>query len=863
MEICKPFKSVCLGVFFSIQIFVFNSARADETDPNKTKVPFSVNNENLTVWNGENYVPFFIKGINLGVSIPGTFPGQLAASKDQYVRWIEGICDVGFNCIRVYTLHYPRFYEAVNEFNLSNPKSPIFIIHGIWLSEEQPDYTNDLYELSNDFNQEIKDVVDCIHGNKTIAQRFGKAYGSYSTDISPWIISYIIGREIHPAEVLKTNADHPDETSFTGSIFNITSASPTEVWASRHLELLVSYERENYSTERPVSISSWPTLDPLNHPTESNSDDIGSEDIASLDLSTLDFTNAPAGFFVSYHAYPYYPDFISEDPNYQQFSDPIGSNSYLGYITDLKNYYENIPVLIAEIGTPSSWGIAHYSSNGMNHGGNSEVEQGLNFLRLLDNMKEANCAGGIQFSWIDEWFKRTWITDPIDFNPEARILWHNITAAEQNYGLIAFRQSEINYTELENFGNDEPIQSIHTATDYDFFNIRLHLKNELSNIDTIWLAIDTYDASVGESILPTGTTISNRAEFALRITNYSAELYVTEAYDLFGLWHNVSEANQLFHSTISDGKAWNLVRWKNNDKNHEIQYVGNLKTRRTELPPSSLDAVIISNDSIDIHLPWSLLQITDPANSKVMNDDRSTTEVEEAISDGIGLSVLHNGVLLESNRRHVWSWGVPTNYVEVKKQSYYITQDGLTRFNNEPIAYVDHYTLNQDENLVVEAENGLLSNDFDFDGNSLLSELSEFCNNGFVFLSEDGSFEYIPDTGYSGQDSFSYRAFDKGGHSIKTRVTLDITSITSVTDFTKEQITANVYPNPTSNFLNIELANNDPCLIRLINLNGSIIYQKKVQNSKHIIDVHSLTKGSYLLNIQTSTNLLTKKIIIN
>jgi len=237
-------------------------------------------------------------------------------------------------------------------------------------------------------------------------------------------------------------------------------------------------------------------------------------------------------------------------------------------------------------------------------------------------MKEVKCAGGIQFSWI---------TDPIDFNPEAKILWHNIAAAEQNYGLIAFRQSEIYYSELANFGNDKPITSIQTATDYDFFNIRLHLEKELSNIDTIWLAIDTYDVSLGESTLPTGKTISNRAEFALRITNYSAELYVTEAYDLFGLWHNAVEPNQLFHSNVSDGGAWNLVRWKNNDKNYEIQYVVNLKTRRTELPPSSLDAVIISNDSIDIHLPWSLLQVTDPANSKVMNDDRSTHQQQKKL----------------------------------------------------------------------------------------------------------------------------------------------------------------------------------------------------------------------------------------
>lgn len=40
----------------------------------------------------------------------------------------------------------------------------------------------------------------------------------------------------------------------------------------------------------------------------------------------------------------------------------------------------------------------------------------------------------MQFAWIDEWFKRTWITDPIDYLGERRPLWHNATAAEQNFG---------------------------------------------------------------------------------------------------------------------------------------------------------------------------------------------------------------------------------------------------------------------------------------------------------------------------------------------------------------------------------------------------------------------------------------------
>jgi hypothetical protein len=57
---------------------------------------------------------------------------------------------------------------------------------------------------------------------------------------------------------------------------------------------------------------------------------------------------------------------------------------------------------------------------------------------IARNHQECRECGGIQFSWIDEWLKRTWITDPIDNIAESRILWHNVAAAEQNYGLVSF-----------------------------------------------------------------------------------------------------------------------------------------------------------------------------------------------------------------------------------------------------------------------------------------------------------------------------------------------------------------------------------------------------------------------------------------
>jgi hypothetical protein len=449
--------------------------------PEDSAVPFSTDSTHITIWNGTEYVPFFLKGMNLGVAVPGTFPGQLAATRQQYASWFKEIKETGFNSIRLYTLHYPRFYEVLDSFNRDNPQNPLLFFQGVWLNEQLPNYEDDLFFMADTFRAEIEENVDCVHGNRLISVRQGKAFGDYSHDVSKWCLGYIIGREVHPGEVLTTNQNHPGIDNFEGNHFSINYASASEVWFTEKLNHLVDYEVQTYNIQRPVSVSSWPTLDPLNHPEEPND----YEDSASLDFSKIVSENAPAGMFISYHAYPYYPDFISVQSNYQDYNDNYGPNSYLGYLTELKSHYEKFPVIIAEYGVPSSWGIAHYATSGINHGGFDEQRQGEANIRMLKTMEQSGCGGGIQFAWIDEWFKRTWITDPVDYDPQSRILWHNISAAEQNYGVLKFEKTN-DFTSLKKFDESSAVTEIKADANYAFFELELGLRNPLDIPDDLF-----------------------------------------------------------------------------------------------------------------------------------------------------------------------------------------------------------------------------------------------------------------------------------------------------------------------------------------------------------------------------------------
>src|SRR3989449_8325214 len=72
----------------------------------------------------------------------------------------------------------------------------------------------------------------------------------------------------------------------------------------------------------------------------------------------------------------------------------------------------------------------------MHHGGHDEQAMAPLDARLAREIREAGAAGGILFSWLDEWFKHTWVTIDLELPPERTRLWHNVMNAEQNYGLL-------------------------------------------------------------------------------------------------------------------------------------------------------------------------------------------------------------------------------------------------------------------------------------------------------------------------------------------------------------------------------------------------------------------------------------------
>jgi VCBS repeat-containing protein len=77
-----------------------------------------------------------------------------------------------------------------------------------------------------------------------------------------------------------------------------------------------------------------------------------------------------------------------------------------------------------------------------------------------------------------------------------------------------------------------------------------------------------------------------------------------------------------------------------------------------------------------------------------------------------------------------------------------------------PFGLDTFYSVSTGGSLSVTADNGVLANVYAVQGASLTAVLDSSPSHGSLSLNSDGSFSYIPNSGYSGQDSFSVRPSD-------------------------------------------------------------------------------------------------------
>jgi hypothetical protein len=376
---------------------------------------------------GGAFAPRFWAGVNLGATIPGHDPGELAITRSEYDRWLGEVGVLGVRVVRVYTLLPPAFYEGLASYDRKHPRAPLWLLQGIYLDQDRLDSVHNAYDrtLTAETDRDIRDAVAALHGNARIPARPGLASGRYRASVSEWLLGWSFGVEWDPTTTMLTDVENADVPRFHGTYFTATdNATPMESWIAARLDLLAT-EEARLGWSRPLTFTNWVTTDPLSHPAEP----LATEDEVSVDATHVLATSRwPGGTFASYHVYPYYPDFLS-----------LGAESYTGYLQRLRAYHAAAgqSTMITEFGVPSSYGIEHTGPLGRDQGALSETRAGQIDAAMMSEIKGAGMTGGVLFEWADEWFKRAWNTEAIDLPVDRRRLWRNPLVPEEYYGVIA------------------------------------------------------------------------------------------------------------------------------------------------------------------------------------------------------------------------------------------------------------------------------------------------------------------------------------------------------------------------------------------------------------------------------------------
>lgn len=637
--------------FWFVFVYESNPRPVSETEAGVKRVA-TVRDGDTAIYDGDSWESRFWTGINLGATTPGHFPGELSPSKEDYLRWFPKMKEMNIDMLRVYTILPPHFYEALEEFN-SGRDDPLWLTQGIWSPEEEligEDKTGrDAYEddISKAFDAEIQDAVGAVNGDVEIAPEYGKASGKYTTDVSPYILGWILDTEWHPYAVQTTDEAHAGDPLYTGKYFTTTQeASPFESWLASKLDLLAKEEMK-YGWQHPVSFTNWLTADPLEHPNEP----FEKEDLVTVDPMHLEPTEEwTAGYFAAYHAYPYYPDFLRYDTKYQDYRNADGEiDPYAGYLDELQSHHKNLPLIIAEFGVPSPRGLAHRGPLGRDQGMHSEKEQGRMDAAMLSNMRQEGLDGGILFAWQDEWFKYTWDTLDLELPDKRRDLWRNRLTNEEHFGVLAVEPGESAEDMIQLDGDLSDFENAEDSEQESYPDFDLTVSHDEASLYLLFdkkqgdwnFSEDELDVRFGslpdgsDTAAPVpGASFEDGIQFLLRMRGEDqTRLLVDSAYDQH-TWLYTERLDMLPDKNggakerrVGDFLPWKLAvsrELKLPQTGETIPFeefnAGFMRSGITDPESPDFDNLAdwyADGDILEVRIPWMLLGYTDPSSRKV------------------------------------------------------------------------------------------------------------------------------------------------------------------------------------------------------------------------------------------------------
>jgi tetratricopeptide (TPR) repeat protein len=424
-----------------------------------------------------------------------------------------------------------------------------------------------------------------------------------------------------------------------------------------------------------------------------------------------------AGYFSAYNVLPYYPDFLNHDPRYQAVRDAEGSNPFLGYLQDLKASHRGIPLIVAGYGMSTSLGIGHFSPAGFDEGGKTEDQQGQLLARFTRNIRDAGAAGGMVFEWLDQWFRRSWIEGDYKSPPDRRVLWTNFMNPAEHFGLMAAdprrRSTHLLGGNPNEWGNIQPVYSktqpgpfapsgdrydpartlkaIYADADEGFLYLRL-VVNKLDNDNdglpdwrnvNYLIGLGTSPNAAGLTYLPfiSPVRFPMGMTYAIQLAGPgTSRLWIASSYNPFQIlpvpgipsqttlgpklaWRATISTSGNFEALViepnrrrfgRDGKYFPPQRYERG-----ILRYGTLTPQSADYDPLAEWHANVQTNTIDLRIPWNLLNVTDPSSLRVFAGLQPDGTVITTETPGVVVAVFSYRPLESARMRAIMEQGHP------------------------------------------------------------------------------------------------------------------------------------------------------------------------------------------------------------
>ncbi|MCA9149304.1 MAG: tandem-95 repeat protein, partial [Planctomycetales bacterium] len=191
-----------------------------------------------------------------------------------------------------------------------------------------------------------------------------------------------------------------------------------------------------------------------------------------------------------------------------------------------------------------------------------------------------------------------------------------------------------------------------------------------------------------------------------------------------------------------------------------------------------------------------------------------------------GQVLVRDGNLLDFATQPTWTFDFKVSDAEGDSETLTATVQLVQSTNVAPVATADAYTLNEDDVLTVGAGSGLLANDSDADGDSLVLRVETNPANGTLIANTNGSFSYSPNSDFAGTDSFTYRVSDGRLDSAETTVTLTVINVNDAPMPVADTYVLDANTTLTTN-------TNDGILVNDLDVDGDALGVSLIDNVQH------------------------------